>query len=139
MIYVQQASSTSSGALLDFTFNADTGSKYDAAGVKIFVGSSYTASNFGGDEVQGTTSIPFGLMGASAAAKVNGYLLIQGCSSTNPKPYTLVGGGDPTSSSSQSYWYGGIFNNTSAISSVQIRVDAGTFDNGKIFIYGSAV
>jgi len=123
---------------LNVQFNTDTGNNYRFNGFQYTGASSYAASNLGKFNL---TTSGIDLFTSSSAANNDGagYVLITGCNSSGVKVFTASGsstagsGADAIGRSG-----GGVYNSASTISSVQIKISGGTFDDGQVFIYGSA-
>lgn len=74
---------------------------------------------------------------SSGAGQVDGFLMMNGTDKTGIKPFSWWSSSTGTSSTDIGYFGNGIYRGTSAITSVTFFTD-GTFDNGKIYIYGAA-
>ena len=123
---------------LNVQFNSDTGNNYRFNGFQMIGAGSYAASNLNKFN-ETTDSINVFRSSTVAASDGAGYLLILGCNSSGVKAFTASGsstagaGSDAIGRSG-----GGVYLGTSTISSVQIKMSGGTFDDGQVFIYGSA-
>ena len=82
----------------------------------------------------------FGRMGNNAGSLVSGAVVVNGCNSSGNKVWQTSGAGDATGGGTLQIWqnFNGVYTGSSTISSVQVRCNVGTFDNGKVYIYGSA-
>jgi hypothetical protein len=139
MVFVENADSTNVSALVGVVLNTDTtAANYDNAGVRIAPAATYSV---------GILELPLGngnirLCGLStnAGSTGEGYALITGCNSTNPKVYQAVGGVAPVGDAgAHANIIGGFYLGTSAISSVSVVLDTGTFVFGtRVFVYTSA-
>jgi hypothetical protein len=139
MVFVENADSTNVSALVGVILNTDTtAGNYANAGIRIAPPSSYN---------QGILELPLGngnirLCGLSndASSTGEGYALITGCTSTNPKVYQAAGGIDPVNTTGGHVnIIGGFYLGTSAISSVSVVLDTGTFVFGtRVRVYTSA-
>jgi hypothetical protein len=140
MILWKAASTTSAGSYLYVRINTDTGSNYYSFGyVLVFdtlydASGSHSASGTGGGAASG---FELGTTGA-ATGQCFGNLLITGANSSGVKVMQGVGGSTSVSATDRCYSFGGYYDSSSTISSVSLRTDAGTFDNGTIYVYGSA-
>jgi hypothetical protein len=100
--------------------------------------STYSANNFGPNQI--TSGIKLADMSSNAASEIRGGAFIFGCNSAGIKTIISNGAGSAAGGSSQSIYNGiGYYNSASTISSVSAFSDAGNFDAGTMYIYGSAV
>jgi hypothetical protein len=123
---------------LNIQFNTDTGNNYTFNGFEYTGASSYAASNL--KKFNETTS-GINVFQSSSAANNDGagYVLIVGCNSSGVKVFTASGSSNAGSGvDAIGRSGGGVYNSASTISSVQIKISGGTFDDGQVFIYGSA-
>jgi hypothetical protein len=128
MIYINQASSSSSGGFL-LRFNSDSGSNYTSFYL----------------EKPGTAAVAFSTdtdaseltVGAAASgSNMNMILTVQGTNAAGYKPGTwtaYVPSASSNTAKSGDFFYKG----TSTISSVSLICQAGTFDAGTIAVYGA--
>lgn len=128
--------------------NGDSGSKYISTGMEINpanLGASYTSTNlsnvFEGRSFNFSSKGTGWLLGYPGDAAANGaiFMRIEGCNSAGTKMMSSVaaygtGGAGPAFQTI----LGGLFDDSSTISSVQIECTSGTFDNGTVFVYASA-
>lgn len=142
MILWTGASSTGAAAF-SFRLNGDTGSNYYSFGWGNYLHSSYQPSSLitnSGLEGTATTSAGEAYF-ANAASIASGYVLLSGCNSSGVKIFEGVsgsGGGSTATTGTRASKYGGYYNSSSTISSIALRVDAGTFDAGTVYVYTSA-
>ena len=130
LINLQGVSSSNANARFRLRLNTDTGSNYYWFGFIYNDGGSITA-----DQGWPTTSVRVGDTGNNAANVVQGTINIQGAAGTGRKAIQLLtyangGGGN------MSFWSSGYYQGGSAISSVSLITDSGTFDAGTLEIYG---
>ena len=133
-VMVENASSTNASSFIYLTFNNDTtAANYSTFGV-YFITTPVSETNLsaGGAGIGRQNTAASGLVSAGA--------IINGCNSTAIKVFQTNGSGDSTGGGNLQNWqvFNGIYSGTSTISSVQVRSSSGTFDNGKVYIYGSA-
>jgi hypothetical protein len=138
-IIVVDASSANASSTIGVRFNSDTGTNYRQAGMQNETSNplNYNVANiFGGDE----TRIALGLMSTSTSSRICGSVSVWGATSTNPKAYVSTGGGEGAGATytHRNYVGQGMYLGTSAISSVTINSSTGNFDNGTVYVYGSA-
>jgi hypothetical protein len=141
MVILTKASSANASAGINIRLNTDTGNNY------IAVANQFIATATGTDLTQAaitavdseTNRIQVGVMGADASRAVFGGVTIDGCNTANLKPYIVIGGGNAGNGTQRSYEGMGHYAGTSVISSVSAFSGSGNFDDGTMFIYGSAV
>jgi hypothetical protein len=123
---------------LNIQFNTDTGNNYRFVGFQYTGASSYAASNLGKFNLT-TDSIELFQSSSAANNDGAGYVQITGCNSSGVKVFTASGSSNAGSGvDAIGRSGGGVYNSASTISSVQIKISGGTFDDGQVFIYGSA-
>ena len=128
MIYVNQASSSSSGSFL-LRFNSDSGSNYTSFYLEK-AGTAAVAFSTDTDASELTVG------GAASGSNMNMILTVQGTNATGYKPGTwtaYVPSASSNTAKSGDFFYKG----TSTISSVSLICQAGTFDAGTIYVYGA--
>ena len=140
MIIVDNASvNTSFGPHIYLQFNSDTGSNYNSYGFKLgnqatWDGGQHTQAN----EVDSDRIYMFN-NSQTAGSSGSSFFLMSGCNSAGYKIWNSAGNGTPTTVyTNRGYAHGGFYTGTSTISSVQVGANSGSFDFGKIYIYGSA-
>lgn len=137
-VRVQNASTSSASSDMYLTFNSDNGTNYLRSGTTVTTQASYNKQAFTGDD--GTyTNFRIGRMNTDATDQVKGSLLLWGCNSSGIKIGTVMGGannavGDNSIMPVMHVAYLG----TGTISSVTLTCNAGTFDNGTLYVYTSA-
>jgi hypothetical protein len=137
-VFVSGASPTSSSNMT-VRFNGDTGANYSAYGTQLYLYPSYNANNLLPVNSSGDTSIRCAWWSTNAASQMSGGLTISGANTSGAKMITSnfassASGGDTQSS----FTLQGIYSGTSVISSISFISGGGNFDNGTIFVYGSA-
>ena len=132
-IFISGASIAANGYNLTFTFNNDTGSNYNMAGVRhnsvdaplVRPISSFTSQTGGAWN-----------FGPSAAATINAIIRVSGCNSSGFKVFASNASSN-SNDDSFNYQGQGHYTGSSTISSVEVRTSGSTFDAGTIFVYGS--
>jgi hypothetical protein len=137
-ILIEQASTTNQYSTLYVRLNGDTGNNYYQYGQK-FSGALNYAANIFDPENLNDTGVRFATVGTSNTSLANGYFSLTGGNSSGVKMFTVAaaiatGGGDQTAGRNQ----GGYYNSSSAITSISLRTDSGTWDNGTVYVYTSA-
>lgn len=138
-ILVETASTGTAADQPFIRFNADTGNNYIVAGPSITFASTYSSGN-NGLQVSGTgiSKIDLASMSNTASSAVTASLYVDGCNGAGFKYWSLTTGGSQASSSGhQHLTCQGIYEGTSAITSVSIT-GSSNFDAGTIYVYGSA-
>jgi len=136
VVNVFGASIAGTSGYFSVRFNSDSAANYAYAGIamntKATNGIQVNPSASAGD-----TAIDLGYVNA-AASVYSWTIIVQGCNSTGPKPFTVIGGGTLTTDNNN-YILQGIYSGTSVISSAQVRCSSSTsFDAGTIKTYGAA-
>jgi hypothetical protein len=137
-ILIDQASTTNNYATLYVRLNGDTGNNYYQYG-QAFSGAAAYAANIFDPDVNNDTGVRFATQGSSNTGSSSGYFSLTGGNSSGVKFFTVAagmstGGGDQTKGRNM----GGYYNSSSAITSVSLRTDSGTWDNGTVYVYTSA-
>jgi hypothetical protein len=128
MIYINQASSSSSGGFL-LRFNSDSGSNYTSFYLEK-AGTAAVAFSTDTDASELTVGA------AASGSNMNMILTVQGTNAAGYKPGTwtaYVPSASSNTAKSGDFFYKG----TSTISSVSLICQAGTFDAGTIAVYGA--
>ena len=120
--------------------NNDTGSNYFWAAGFITGASSYATTNTTGSgnfvSANELDLAKFGSTGSSGDA--NAYFFIDGANSSGKKLITYASGVAPGSGNGHRNYTGWtVYNGTSVISSVNVRVTGGTFSGGTLYMYGA--
>jgi hypothetical protein len=137
LVLIANSSSTGTSAFITLRLNADSGANYYANGALFIGATAYNQNNLASVNASGATSFDIGRMGTTATDNVAGSITIAGANSTGQKIVTVLGSGGSASGTQRGYAYSGRYNSSSVISSVSVLSDAGNFDAGTIFIYGS--
>jgi hypothetical protein len=138
-IIVDQVSSSSSGAFMNFRFNGDTGSNYTQNGFAANSASTYSAGILGPMNRLNQTAYRLVGMSNNAGSQCFGGLHIFGANSTNPKMLISAAGADVSGGTGANHYSVlGYYSGTSAVTSITFFCDAGNFDLGNVYIYGSA-
>jgi len=139
MVFVENADSTNVSALVGVVLNTDTtAANYANAGVRIAPAAAYSVGIL--ELPLGNGNIRLCGLSSNASSTGEGYALITGCTSTNPKVYQAAGGVDPAGNAgAHANIIGGFYLGTSAISSISVVLDTGTFVFGtRVRVYTSA-
>ena len=123
-IFATGVSSDTAGAIFTLRLNADSGSNYRLAGLQIGGSTFETAA----------TAFKVATQGTAAGNEAMFQALIIGTNSTGQK--VITAGSRANGTSSNAFSYVGSYFGSSAISSVSILTDSGSFDAGTIYIYG---
>jgi len=139
-VYVNNASSASSGSTLSFRFNSDSTSKYSYAGLQLRSGATYTASggsatiNSVESAIDGQNKIEWVALGTSAANYADGFFKVSGAKNTIKVHHGSVGV-QSTANDHRPQVSGGIYTGSTAISTISIISSVGNFDGGTIYVY----
>ena len=122
------ASSTSASAEIALRLNTDTGSNYNLTNVGQY-GTATTASNY-----SNLGKYLLGTIGNTAAAYLEGNVLMQGTNATGIKPIhgNAWSSGATTNTSTA---FTGNYVGTSVITSVSFNCGTGNFDGGTLYVY----
>lgn len=124
------ASSNTINSTFTIRLNADSGANYDQVGLNW---NSTGGSNFGGITTAGTA---FGCSYMDNVADTfTGHIRVEGAAGTGVKPYQSLTYGASSGTTNRNI--SGVYNGTSAISSISIISSAGNFDAGTIYVYGA--
>jgi hypothetical protein len=131
-IIIAGGSSSSANFDIGLRFNGDTGANYDRFGIRID-GSTPEPINS-----TGLTYYTLARSSNNAGSAMSGGAFVTGANSTNIKILDTVNAfDDGGGSGSRKDITQGLYNGTSAITSVSAFCSAGTFDAGTLYIYGS--
>ena len=132
LVLVQDASTTSTGCDIIVRPNNDA-SNYTGYGSQFVFSSTYAAGDFTNNTfnslIVGRTQ--------TLAGGASGYAMLTGCSTSGVKSVIASGFGG-AGAGSRFYNHGGIYNSSSAITSISLFTSAGTFDAGTLYVYASA-
>jgi hypothetical protein len=139
MIMVLGASSASASSNIYIRLNGDSDNNYRFGGPMIIGGAGYDPGSFTTELGNPTSLMRLFRISASATGTGSGTAHVVGCNTTGFKAFTVMGAGANDSSNNQrSYWYNGMYEGTSTISSVDVVSGTGDFDAGTLYIYGAA-
>jgi hypothetical protein len=136
-VQIVQASSASASSVFSLRLNTDSGSNYSYSGISADPGGSPAIFTENAN-LSPATSFLVGTMGDNALNVVNANLGIQGANATGIKTiqtFSMANG----ASTPRCVIAGGYYSGASVVSSVSIVSSIGNFDNGTIYVYGSAV
>jgi hypothetical protein len=139
MVLISQASSATAGITIAVRLNGDTASNYYNYGMQNRAQSTYNI-NYLEDISGGNDAIFVGTMPNTAAGRVSGYVLLQGCNSAGVKAFNSSGSGNSASGVGFQYGYnlGGYYDSSSTISSVSVYSYTGNLDAGTVYVYATA-
>jgi hypothetical protein len=137
LIAFDSASSANASSYISLQFNADAGN-HNYYSNFIDAATAYNANIFRGLSNLSQTDVIIGRMGATAGQNVSGQMMAHGCNSSGAKTFQYSGGGSNGNVNMEIHWGGGYYTGSSTISSIKIISSTGNFDNGTIYIYGSA-
>jgi hypothetical protein len=140
MILVYEASSATSGASMEVRVNGDTAGNYDVYGAQLEITSAFSADSLTRYGAAGFTGFRFGKMGSNAGNDVSGAIFLSGCAENGAKAVQVQGSGTRAfgGNGQIAYWYGGVWDNSAAVTSVSIFSTTGNLDGGTVFVYTSA-
>jgi hypothetical protein len=137
-IIVFGASLTVANDQIWMRFNSDSTNVYRGAGASIGVQSPYDPTGYQ-DVHELTSQIKLGYHSFNTANTISSTIRVNGAASTNAKVWNLMSGSSwQTSGNATQKFYGGVYTGSSAISSISLIANNGTFDAGSIYIYGAA-
>ena len=139
-ILIFDASSANAASLMSIRPNGDSAANYTIGGTIADIGSTYSTGNFYGQgSYSGVTSIAIGKIGA-AAGTLSGSLFIDSAATTGWKRWSYDGGGNSDGGGSNFVLRSnqGIWEASSAITSIDIISSTGNFDAGTIYVLGAA-
>jgi hypothetical protein len=140
-IFLDNPNTTSgSGATISMRFNGDSTTKYIQSGFRLRQLSSY-AYNISGQVADiGSPTTQFTIVGqAAGSGSMTASIFVDNTDSTSSKPTRVMSGvGDAGFASGIGYLHQGFYTGASTISSVTVLTDLGTFNAGRIYIYGAA-
>lgn len=140
-IIVDSASSANASSAMSIRINTDSGTNYYYGGIKWKADSSeYMLAELTNSYRTNTDSIYLGQMGSNAAMQMGISLFIDGGTATGGKGFIGQGGRSGTQSGTTGVWtcISGVYLGSAAITSISILSSSGNFDNGTIYVYGSA-
>jgi hypothetical protein len=138
-IYVSSARSGTTGIECRVQFNSDTASNYTSTGILVSTGASYNPNLFSGLNPTPAAHIYLGKCSDNSGSILHGYLFVEACQASGLMPYHGAGGASAnTSNAHELVATGGFYDAAAAITSVTFRNNKANFNQGTIFIYGSA-
>jgi hypothetical protein len=137
LVFVEGASSVNASSIMSLRLNTDSGANYKQSKIEIVASSAYSSSIINSFNLGNPTEIQLGQMGSGVASQVQSSTMLYGCNSTGLKTYMTMGGGNANGNSQRHFWGGGIYDSSSAISSISIISSSGDLDAGTVFVYGS--
>jgi hypothetical protein len=139
LILVSNASSTSASAQVFVTINnQNAGGDYDCAASVVEALGTYAAANFADRSDIGADHIRLAVLSSNAASACSGTVRIDGANGTGKKAFTSIGAASAAGGNSQeNYAFQGIFNGSATISSIQVKTNSGTFDAGRVYVWGA--
>jgi hypothetical protein len=140
LVVIDNASTTTASAFVSIRLNTDTGANYNVFGSFYIGNSTYSSDIFNKLSSSGVTNFQLGRMGTDTTDQVAGSVIILGANSSGQKVVTVLGTGSAGNSfngGQRGFSYSGRYNSASVISSISAVSDAGNFDAGTMFIYGS--
>jgi hypothetical protein len=139
MILFKGISSGTGSTSFSIRPNSDTGANYDYYGSLNIPGASYAAGNFDIFTSTADDRIYVAQISTNAGSKFSGYMIINGCNSAGKKVFNFATGSDISGgNSNRAYVGGGVWNNTDAITSINLTSVGGNFDAGSFAVLGSA-
>ena len=138
LVVIAAASNTAGNTQVNLRINGDTASNYRQAYLSFTSPAAYAATYMGNTYLSATTQISLGNINSAATDTLSGYLRLSGGATAGIKTYQMASGGNAAlGNNAYNYIGGGVWNNTSTITSISL-VSSGTFDAGSFFVYGSA-
>jgi len=139
-IWMYNGSSVSTSINVTLRINADSGaSQYSYAGSLQESATTYSGGNFTGRSAYSAdSSFPVCKQSNTATNEFFAGITILGSNSSGKKVIQLDSGIGGTGSGGICYNISGIYNGTSTVSSISIISSSGNFDDGTIYVYGSA-
>lgn len=130
-------SGTTSTPSIDVTINA-TSTNYATAGQYFPTASSSPYAMLGRNwSYTNTSNLSGGSLDATGSTG-SLFLRISGCNGSGVKPFQLIGSaGSPSSANTETFNYGGFWNNSATVSSLVVTINAGNFDAGSYSLYGA--
>lgn len=137
MLLVGDMSATSATGGLRIRFNADSGSNYTIFRNQINAASSYAAGNFSAVYEDTTSLFAFG-GSSNAAYSGSASVLIMGTQGSGRKPFEFTGGAnDGGGNNQQLRWGSGYWENSAALTSIELATVNGNFDGGNYTLLGA--
>lgn len=137
MIVIAQGSTANATSTISLRFNSDSGTNYTHAGLMLTAPSAYAVGYMNQQSNISTTKIDLNIQ-ANASDQWTAGIRLDGGTSTGGKSYTSIAGIDGSTATKYSYLLQGVYLGSATISSVSVISSVGNFDNGTIYVYGSA-
>lgn len=139
MVVFVGASCASASVSIGIRINGSSSSQYYYAGQQFLAASTWNTQNLNSTNAWPDSLIPLAIMSSSATSVVNGYAMIDGCNTSGVKTFTWAAGATPAGgNSAYNYTGGGIWDNSSTVTSIQAYNGGGVnFDAGTMYVYSS--
>jgi hypothetical protein len=137
-VFILDASSASANSNISIRVNGVTTSTYGIFASQLTAQSAYSAGFLKRESGLVNDRIIVADTSSNAASQVAAYCRIDGAATSGIKMFQFAGSGNDGGGNNQEQWVGGGLLNTTAITEVNIYSTVGNFDNGTVYIYGSA-
>jgi hypothetical protein len=137
-VFILDASSASANSNISIRVNGVTTSTYGIFASQLTAQSAYSAGFLKRESGLVNDRIIVADTSSNAASQVAAYCRIDGAATSGIKMFQFAGSGNDGGGFNQEQWVGGGLLNTTAITEVNIYSTVGNFDNGTVYIYGSA-
>jgi hypothetical protein len=140
-VTIETLATTGSGATLYLKCNASsTAADYTQAYIRFTNNNTFSSSflTSSADMSGNSNGNPLASYGSTASPTLSGYFKIEGAKAANPKLIPFVVGASSNASNPNTVVGCSLFNGA-AISSINLRLDTGVFNDGYIRIYGSTI
>jgi len=137
-VFILDASSASANSNISIRVNGVTTSTYGIFASQLTAQSAYSAGFLKRESGLLNDRIIVADTSSNAASQVAAYCRIDGAATSGIKMFQFAGTGNDGGGNNQEQWVGGGLLNTTAITEVNIYSTNGNFDNGTVYIYGSA-
>jgi hypothetical protein len=140
LVVITAASSATSTAFIHLRINTDSGSNYSFYGNVNVLQTSYNENVLQQISQTSVTEFSLGRMNNNAASQVFAACSIDGGLSTGTKKLQVNSASTPGGgiAGGESYNIQGLYAGSAVITSISVITSAGNFDNGTLFVYGSA-
>ena len=137
-IYIVNGSTNTTGGLIKLRFNADSGNNYRDIRNAIGIYTTYATGNFSSLANATTDDIILGYANDSASATFGAFINVFGTNSSGAKPVNFTFSASNAGKDGEYTNGGGFYLGSSAISSVSLITESGSFDAGTIYVYATA-